>query len=311
MPSQNNLIIRFQEYINERRFCSHLSTETLRGYLNVFNLFLKVMPEISGTELLSQGMMVEYFKRIETRGRIVGKNIIKTGVKKSTIKTHWCKLNAFFGWMERKAYIQSNPLKEIKPPHPYYEDPKSLDSKDIHKVYSSIVLHSRNSLLLRRDTMMVSLLIYTGVRKSEFIGFQVRDVDLEKREITVRAETSKSKNNRVLKIHPTLLMHLKEYFKERKALGLKTEKLIVANRGDQGLTKEGIKHWVKSLTIKSGVRFHLHQFRHTFACRLAEADVHPFKIQKMMGHTSLVMTLKYVRSMRTENMEEDIGKIVV
>jgi integrase len=113
----------------------------------------------------------------------------------------------------------------------------------------------------------------------------------------------------VLKIHPTLFLHLKDYFKERKFRGLKTEHLLVAYRGDKGLTREGLKNWVARMCVKSGVRFHLHQLRHTFACKLAEADVHPFKIQKMMGHTSLAMTVKYVRSMRTENMEEDINKI--
>lgn len=269
------------------------------------------MPEVESFAHLSPEVLTEYFKRIETRLRLVGKGEVKRGVKSSTVKTHWSKLNGYFSWLEAKHRIKVNPLKGIKPPHPIYEDPKSLQNSDIHRIYSAIVLKSQNSFLLRRDTMMVSLLVYTGIRKSEFINLRVNDFDLVKMEVTIRASTSKSKNWRTLKIHPTLLLHLKEYFRERNNKGYKTEKLIVANRGDQGLSEEGLKHWITSLKLKSGVRFHLHQFRHTFACRLAEADVHPFKIQKMMGHTSLTMTLKYVRSMRTEYMGSDIIKIII
>ena len=70
-----------------------------------------------------------------------------------------------------------------------------------------------------------------------------------------------------------------------------------------------LKHWVKSLIKKSGVKLHLHQFRHTFACKLAEADTNLFKIQKLMGHASITMTMKYARSLQTSDMADDIAKI--
>ncbi len=307
----NSLPQKFEEYIKEARFGAQLRHETLRGYTAVFNLFLKIMPEVTDTDLLSPSMLIEFFKRIQTRDRLVGKNTIKTGVKTSTIKTQWSKLNVFFAWLERKKYIAENPLKDIRPPHPNYDDPRALFDKDIHKIYSAIALYSSNPFIMRRDTVMVSLLLYCGVRKGEFISLQVRDIDLEKREIIIRGETSKSKFARILKLHPTLVLHLKDYLHLRRLLNLKSEHLLLANARDSGLTREGLKHWVKRLSDKTGVKFHLHRFRHTFACKLADANVHPFKIQKMMGHTSLVMTMKYVRSMKTENMEEDISKISI
>lgn len=303
------LVQLFEVYINERNYCAHLSAETIRGYCAVFTLFLNVMPEVTEIDLLSPEMLVEFFKRIETRLRIVGRNTVKVGVKGSTIKTQHSKLNAFFAWLETKGYIKENPLKNIRPPYPVYDDPQSLTDEDIHRIYSAITSHSANTFILRRDTMIVSLLLYCGMRKGEFISLLVSDIDLYKREITIRGASSKSKKTRILKMHPTLLFHLHDYLNERKRRGLKTAYLIAANNADRGLSREGLKHWVKRINQKSGVTFHLHKFRHTFACKLAEADVHPFKIQKMMGHTSIAMTLKYARSMKTENMGEDISKI--
>lgn len=307
----NNLQQRFDEYVSELQFSVRLRPETIRGYKSVFLLFLKVMPEVTSIELLTPEMLNEFFKRIQTRQRIVGRDTIKTGVKKSTIKTQWSKLNVFFGWLEKKGYMEVNPLTNIKSPRVTYDDSRMLQNDEIHRIYSGIVQYSGNSLILRRDTMMVSLLLYTGVRRGEFISLQVRDIDMDKREITIRGETSKSKRTRVLKMHSILISHFRDYLKERNVRGYRTEYLIVSSRGDRGLSREGLKHWVNSLIVKSGVKFHLHRFRHTFASILANNDVGAFKILKMLGHTSISMTMGYIRSLRTEDMASDIERISI
>jgi len=117
--------------------------------------------------------------------------------------------------------------------------------------------------MIRRDTVMVSILLFCGLRKGELISLQLKDIDLIKNELTILGETSKFKKTCVLKMHPTLVLHMKDYMKDRRHL--KTEHLIVSVKGDTGLTRHGLKHWVQSLIIRSGVKFHLHQFRHTFA----------------------------------------------
>ena len=301
----------FNDYMNECRYSACLRPETIRGYKNVFILFLKIMPEVTTTESLTTEMLNLFFQRIQTRTRVVGRDTLKTGVRKSTIKTQWSKLNVFFKWLCEKSYLEKNPLKNIKPPRVSYDDFKRLEDNEIHKIYTAISLHSFNFLLLRRDTFMISALLYCGLRKGELISLKVEDIDMEKKEITIKGETSKSKKTRTLVIHPTLLMHLKDYLRERNIRGLKTEHLIVSNRGDGGLGYEGLGHWVESLIERSGVKFHLHQFRHTFGCKLAEKNINAFKIQKMMGHTDIKMTMKYVRSLKTEDMGEDISKISI
>ena len=299
----------FNDFENECIYEKRLRSETIRGYRSTFDLFLRVMPEVVDLEFITHEMLIEFFKRLEKRKRLVGKDTIKSGVKNSTIKTYWHKLDVFFKWLVQKEYLETNPFEGKKPVRVSYDDYRRLKDSDVYKIYSSIMLYSKNSFILRRDTMMVSLLLYTGIRKGEFISLQIRDIDLEKHEITIRGETSKSKRTRILKINPTLLMHLKEYFKERNLRRIKSEFLIASSNDDRALSRDGLKHWVKSLVKKSGVRFHLHMFRHTFACKLCESNTNPFKVQKMMGHTDIKMTMKYTRSMKTEDMAEDIDKI--
>src|SRR3989344_969255 len=233
---EKNLQELFKDYINECRYTACLRPETMRGYENVFKLFLKIVPEVTTTESLTSAMLNEFFKRIQTRLRVVGRNTIKKGVRKSTIKTQWTKLNVFFDWLCKKHYIMKNPLEEIKPPRVSYTDFRRLENDEIPKIYSAVVLQSSNTFILRRDTLMVSLLLFAGLRLGEFISLQVRDIDMIKKEITVRAETSKSKETRILAMHDTLFLHLKDYLIERNNRGLRTEYLIASNRGDRGLS---------------------------------------------------------------------------
>jgi integrase/recombinase XerD len=304
----NELEKLFQEYQNEIHYSARLRPETIRGYGEVFKLFLKIMPEVRDIDSLTPAMLNEFFKRIETRQRKFGKKIV-TGVKQTTIKTQYSKLNVFFVWLKTNGHILENPLITIPSPKVRYDDFKRLTDEGVNKIYSAITQHSTTSLMLRRDTLIVSILLFCGLRKGELIGLQVNDIDLVKKEITIRAATSKSNRTRILKIHPTLVMHLKDYLKERRTSNLKTASLIASLKNDTGLTHHGFQHWVKKLIEKSGVKLHLHQFRHTFACKLVEANVHIVNIQKLMGHTDIKMTMKYLRSIRPEDMEEDIGKI--
>lgn len=301
----------FEEYTSELRYCSHLQPETIRGYNAVFELFIKLVPEATELSLLNTQMAVVFFKRLETRTRIVGTDSVRTGVRSSTVKTYWSKLSGFFEWLTKKGYIEANPLIHIKPPQPVYEDSKALTDGEIRTLYSTITLHSANALMLRRDTAMVSLLFFCGLRFGEFISLEVRDLDFEKRLLTVRGNTSKSKKIRHVPMHPTLLLHLRDYVAERNKRQYQTTMLIVSSHADKGLGTHGLKHWVNSLRRKAGVRFHLHQFRHTFACNLGRNNVNAVVIQKLLGHGSLDMTMKYLRSMGTEDMHQEISKISI
>ena len=256
-------------------------------------------------------MLKEFYKRLQTRERLVGRNQIKVGVKNSTITTYWYKVNAFFEWLKRESLILENPNRRIQPPVFNYDDKKTLEPTEIRKLYSSITLHSKSSMDIRRDTAMLSILFFCGIRLNEFVSLEVRDIDFGKQWIVIRGQTSKSKKTRVIPMHTTLMFHLKEYISERNKQKYQTQFLIVSTQNDTGLSRDGLKNWVRKLIKNSGVKFHVHQFRHTFACNLARSDVGAVKIQKLLGHSSLEMTLTYLRTISTEEMKNEINRLTI
>lgn len=267
------------------------------------------MPEIYSLADLSPEVITVFFKRLQTRVRVVGKEKKCVGIKDSSVLSYANRLKTFFKWLVERNHLMSNPFSNLPLPHPSFVDHRALTGEQIKKIMGGAAQGATTSFLLKRDLAMIGVLTFCGLRKNEFISLEVRDIDLFEGFITVRPETSKSKKLRRIPINIHLKGFLREYLGERKRRNCKTPFLFVSNGIDRGLTVHGLKHWIKRLSHYSGVKFHLHRFRHTFATNLAMQDVGAVKIQTLMGHADLKMTQVYLRSISTENMREDVNKL--
>jgi len=313
---QNNTITELQKHISnylmECEYSKRLRSETIKSYSEVFKTFQKIMPEIKTINQIHPSMMSEFFRRLQTRERIVGKETKVTGVKPSTIRTYYNKLIAFFRWLEYRDIIPLNSFssKTVKPPMPDYEDDKAMSEEEISKLVASITLHGRNNTFrYNRDILIVSLLLYTGIRRGELLGLRVKDIDFENRTLFVRGNTSKSKKSRHIPMHYTLMTHLKTYLEQRRVKNSKCGALILSSSKDEPLSIDGLRYWVSKYKKKSGVQFHIHRFRHTFACSLAKAKSDIISIMRVLGHSTPRMTLKYLRSIQTEDARDSIGRL--
>jgi site-specific recombinase XerD len=267
------------------------------------------MPEIDTVKDVTAELVIVFFKRIQTRERIVGKGILKVGLKNSTLRTYARRLKSFFKWLVIREVISNNPFDSIALPQAEYIDHRALKGVEIKKIMGAVAQCSPTAFLLKRDIAMIGVLTFCGIRRNELIGLETRDVDLFNGLLTVRSETSKSKRTRKIPINTHLRLHLMEYLTERKRRNSKCAHLWISHNGDKAITRHGMKHWVTRISRQSGVKFHLHRFRHTFATNLAMQDVGIVKIQNLMGHSDIKMTSSYLRSVSTTEMREDVNKL--
>lgn len=295
----------FNQFIFECRYMKRLRPATLHGYKEPFVLFKKLCnPTINS---LTTEIMTNFFSVIQTRTRIVGKGIEKIGVKTSTIATYARKLNIFFEWLVREKHIIENPIKKLPKYRPVYDDMKALRKGDIECIRTAIENRSTSLLQKKRDRAMISTLLFCGIRKGELLGLQVTDINLERMTLTVRGETSKSKRTKTLPINTILAMDLEDYLEQRKKY--KTPQLFVSLNTDRGISADGLKHWVERLKKLSGVKFHLHQFRHTFASNLGSMGISAIQLLKLLGHTDLRMTQVYIRSITAEDLRPVVNSL--
>lgn len=298
----------FEEFISECQYSRRLSSETLRGYRQVFSLLLRVMPNLS-IDTLTPKTINEFFRVLQTRIRIVGKGAERSGISDATVVTYRSKLLSFFDWLVTRQLLITNPLRAMgSVRRTSYEDPKSLRKREIERIIMAIENRSESQLQLKRDRAILNTLLFTGIRKGELIGLQKDDLDLERKMLVVRGENSKSGRTRQITVHPNLLMRLDDYLEERsRSKSPDTSPyLFVSLLRDTGLGSDGYKHWVARLKRLSGINFHLHRFRHTFAMNLANKNVNDSKVQRILGHLDIRMTQRYLRSLTPEDMRKDI-----
>lgn len=298
----------FEEFITESQFVRKIRPETIKGYRYCFDTFTKLVPGVSLQSLTSQ-TLINFFKILQERNRVVGKGEIRTGIKKSTIASYWSKLSAFFTWLAKKKYISASPLIDLSCPTPTYEDRKFLQREQIEKILAALHIHFSNTLIFKRNLVIFYLLLFCGLRKEELIFLQVKDLDLERKVLTIRAETSKSGRQRQVPLHPIVIIHLKEYLAERKSFA--TPYLIVSSQHDDRLSYDGLKHLVEKLKQLSGVRFHLHQFRHTFAVNFLKTSRDLSKLKQLLGHSDIKMTAIYLRNLPIEEMQKDLNNMSI
>jgi integrase len=135
---------------------------------------------------------------------------------------------------------------------------------------------------------LVTFALHTGMRMGEILELTWRGVDLTRR--TVMVVRSKNGERRTIPVNETVLSVLKQKSKVR---SLGTDLVFCS----QVFTSMESGHLRRSFRVALGKAriedFHFHDLRHTFATRLVQAGVDLYKVQRLLGHKSPIMTQRY------------------
>jgi len=301
-----------EQFIAEQRFASRRADATIRGYRQCFATLTSLLPDLTA-EGLTPAALTEFFRRLETRTRMVGRGFERKGVKASTVATYRSKLGRFFRWLQVNGHLESNPFASMPGPHVEYEERQHLDRSAVERIFSSLVLadprHSR--LLRRRNLAIFALLLYTGVRRGELLGLKIPDVNLERHELSVRAETSKSRRSRVIPLNSKASCAIEDYLVELRRARLQSEYLFPSDSRSGALTKDGLKRLVAQVAHQSGIRFHVHQFRHTFAVNFLNRGGDIVRLKQLLGHRDIRMTSGYLRHLPSRAMRDGVEGVTL
>lgn len=262
------------------------------------------MPAVQTTDQLSSGVIDLFFARLHERPRKVGRGGIRSGVKASTIRTYGSKLHSFFDWLCVRGDLDQNPIDQGALAKPEYVDKRALHREEIERIFAAVSQYSVSRFLLKRNAAILHVLLFAGLRKTELVSLMLKDVDIDGRTIIVRARTSKSKVTRHIPLTFETANALEDYRQERLKRRSQSEYFWISHVQDTALTAHGLKHFVEALKKQSGVKFHLHRFRHTYACMLGRNNVSAVKIQILLGHRDLKMTQTYLRSLDVEDVRD-------
>jgi len=136
---------------------------------------------------------------------------------------------------------------------------------------------------------LVEVGVLTGLRRQELAGLRPEDVDLERGTLRVAESTSKNGESRTLPMGPRLHALIQDALYSQGT----APTVFITDQGHPW-TPAGITDAFRSTAKRAGLGvMGPHIMRHTFASRLVMAGVDLRTVQELMGHKSILMTMRY------------------
>jgi len=200
-------------------------------------------------------------------------------------KLSWSSCNVVVSAL-RFFYVQVLGIQEMRlwiPPRKVESKlPEILSKEEVERILSALENPKHRTLLMTTYA--------GGLRVSEVVNLQVKDIDSQR--MTIRVKQGKGRKDRYTILSRKLLIQLRDYWKIYRPLVY----LFPGNKLNQPLNRQSallIYHEAKSkagITKEGGI----HSLRHAFATHMLESGVDLRTIQLMMGHSSIRSTMRYL-----------------
>ncbi|CAM3714964.1 tyrosine-type recombinase/integrase [Deinococcus frigens] len=222
------------------------------------------------------------------------------GLGTGGIDAHYRALKGFFGWAIKDEWLSLNPTARLERIKPSQRLMLTLTADE----YSRILAVARKAALRDRETALILVLFDTGLRLAEITGLSLDNVRFTEGHLRV---TGKGDKERFVPLGQRSSGALDRYIhKGRKAQHAGVTQVFVSRTGTP-LTRSGVSQVLADLAEQAGVpRAHAapHAFRRAFALNYLRNGGDVFTLQRVMGHTTLDMTRRYVQL-----LPEDLARV--
>ena len=155
-----------------------------------------------------------------------------------------------------------------------------------------------------RDQAMLELLYATGLRVSELVKLEVKQINLEAGFLRVRG---KGGRERVVPLGTQAREKVQTYLNSARPALLKgrSSAYLFISRSAKPMTRQAFWHLLKLYALQSeeGGRIYPHAFRHAFATHLLDGGADLRAVQAMLGHVDIATTQIYTH-LTSERLRE-------
>ena len=281
MDQEIDAFLRYARY--ERNY----SPRTLESYASDLAEFSAYLTR--GSQERVEVAQIDHIGIREFLGSLYAK-----GNSKSSAARKLATLKSFFRFLHREGRIESNPARMVKSPRLPQKNPRALALKQIESILQQPDLSSAKGL---RDRAMLELLYASGLRVSELVAIDLRDISFSQRMIRVEG---KGRRERMTPYGESAARALDGYLAAR--LGILRSKGSEADDQALFLNLRGGRLSVRSVQrmlseyVRKGalaLNVHPHQLRHSFATHLLSNGADLRSVQELLGHKSLSTTQRY------------------
>jgi len=274
---------RFIQYIAEqKKYSLHTQTAYAQDLLQ-FQDFLSTTYAFS----------FEAVEHPHARAYIV--YLMEQGVGASSIGRKLSTLRSFYKFLQRQGLMSRNPMLLVKAPKVAKKLPVFVEEAKMDELLDSDLIFN-DSFPSVRDKMMLETFFGAGIRLSELMEMEEKDVNFY--ESTIRV-MGKGQKPRIIPITRQLAALLKSYLalKQSQNFNNKAASLFVTDKGDHLNAKfiyNKVKHYLNMVSTQDKKSPHV--LRHSYATSLLNRGADLNAIKELLGHASLAATQVYTHN---------------
>ena len=282
----------FKEYLEEHNY----SERTVETYCYNTNRFLNFMekyyPRINSLEKVTKEIVLDYQKYLVNYKNREGEPLSnQTQILKLIV------IRLFFSFLLKHDLILKNPASSLTLPREEHKITRNiLTENEVLSLLENLKLTDPVSI---RNRAIVELFYGCGVRTTELCNLKIHDVDLK--EQTVIIVKGKGNKSRVVPIGQYAVHYIQLYLEKARKYMLKGKRndpgyLFLSQRGNPFNNTTINKSVMRSVAKKLDKKKYLscYSFRRSIASHLLAGNVDITYIAKLLGHSSLRTTQRYL-----------------
>jgi len=196
-------------------------------------------------------------------------------------------LRSFIKFLKRAGHLATDPTESLEAPIRRKRLPKALNKDQAAEMLDQ----SDQGRSPIRDRALLELMYAAGLRASEVVGVNLRDLDLKENALRVHGKGNKE---RLALFGNTCRSALRDYLESERTPPLAGEPLFTNPKGGRLTTRTVqtvVKKWARQVGLPPEVS--PHTLRHSFATHLLDGGADLKSVQQLLGHESLATTQIY------------------
>lgn len=268
-----------EKYMYYLQYEKNVSPKTMENYSLWLNRFLEFCGDIEINKV-NRMQLLDYRMALH-----------KNNLNVKTINYHIVAIRAFFKFVLKNDIDCMSPEKlELAKTPP--REVNYLNDDEIEKILAAPWAYTKNDIQQARDLAILQFLYGTGLRVTELIFLQKKDIKLDSNQFSVVGKWSKLRSVFATK---SAIKALKTYREKREDTSPYLFISLSRNGFGEHLSRNSIEDIVRKYAKLAGINKKVtpHTLRHSFATTLIKKGADIRAVQTLLGHASITTTQIY------------------
>ena len=276
------MINQFLDYLRYERNASPLSVQTYEESLREFESYVTFRDNDLSISSVDTDLIRDWMESLMDKGHSA-----------STINKNLSALRSFYRFALKRGLVKKDPAHAVTGPKKSKPLPQFLREGEMDRLLDGLEWDSSFNNVRARTILI--LFYETGLRRSELVGLDDKDIDYDAAQLKV---TGKRNKQRIVPFGAELAEQLKSYQAvRREKFGETSGAMFLSDKGERISGEQVYQIVRKYLSMVTSLKKRSpHVLRHTFATAMLNNGAGLESIKNLLGHASVSTTEIYTHT---------------